>query len=173
MSDTVADFNEEVIDRESSASNLVRRFTAYAAGTSLIPMPLLDVIATSGVQVKMVRDLSKLYDLEFSQDVAKSIISSLVGTLGAQYVAMGASSMVKVVPFVGQLASIVVAPGLAGAITYGLGRVFMRHFEMGGTLLTFDVDQMREYFKAEVENGKNAATKPRATSTTSSSASKS
>ncbi len=157
MTDLALEVNHEGISRDESATALVRRFSLYAAGTSLIPVPVLDLLATSGVQVKMVRDLAELYQVEFSADATKSVISALVGTLGAQYAAVGASSLVKIVPFVGQVASTIVAPGLAGAVTYGLGQVFVRHFSMGGTLLTLDVEKMRAYFKEEVEKGKDSA----------------
>lgn len=161
MTEAVVDeVAEETI--EEQATSIVRRHTAYAAGTAMIPVPLADMVATTGVQVKMVRDLSKLYGVEFTAHAVKGLISALVGTLGAQYAAVGTTSLVKLVPVVGQLASIAVAPGLSGAITYAIGKVFSRHFEMGGTLLTFDVDKMREYFKEEVEKGKSVASQPKA-----------
>jgi uncharacterized protein (DUF697 family) len=156
MSDATLEAEAVEVPRDESATAVVRRHSAYAAGTSLIPVPLVDLVATSGVQVKMVRDLAGLYEVEFSPDAAKSVISALIGTLGAQQAAVGASSLVKVLPFIGPVASTVVAPGLAGAVTYGLGQVFIRHFSMGGTLLTFDVEKMRAYFKEEVEQGKSS-----------------
>lgn len=144
------------------ATSIVRMHTAYAAGTAMIPVPLADVIATTGVQVNMVRSLSKLYEVEFSAHAVKGLISALVGTLGAHSAVLGTTSLVKLVPVVGQIASIAVAPGLSGAITYAIGKVFSRHFEMGGTLLTFDVEKMREFFKEEVEKGKKDASQPKA-----------
>ncbi len=155
MSDVTLEADFEEIPRDESATAVVRRHSAYAAGTSLIPVPLVDLFATSGVQVKMVRDLAELYEIEFSADATKSVISALVGTLGAQQAAVGASSLVKVVPFIGPVVSTIVAPGLAGAVTYGLGQVFIRHFSMGGTLLTLDVEKMRAYFEEEVERSKS------------------
>jgi len=156
MSNVTLEADTDELPRGDSAAALVRRHSAYAAGTPLLPVPLVDLIATSGVQVKMVRDLAELYEVEFSSDAAKSVISALVGTLGAQQAAVGASSLVKVVPFIGPVASTIVAPGLAGAVTYGLGQVFSRHFSMGGTLLTLDVEKMRAYFEEEVKQGKSS-----------------
>ena len=45
----------------------------------------------------------------------------------------------------------VVMPGFAAAVTWAMGRIFIQHFETGGTLLDFDADKMREHFQAEFE----------------------
>ena len=38
---------------------------------------------------------------------------------------------------------------MAYGVTYGLGRVFMMHFEAGGTLLTIDAAAMRDRVQGE------------------------
>jgi hypothetical protein len=42
-------------------------------------------------------------------------------------------------------------PGFAAAVTWAMGRVFIQHFETGGTLLDFNAEKMRDYFKSEFE----------------------
>ena len=48
-------------------------------------------------------------------------------------------------------------PALSLAATQALGRVFAQHFETGGTLLDFDVETMRDYFRKEFEAAKGEA----------------
>ena len=45
----------------------------------------------------------------------------------------------------------------SGAYTWALGRVFIQHFESGGTFLNFDAEKVREHFKAEFEEGRKMA----------------
>jgi hypothetical protein len=42
---------------------------------------------------------------------------------------------------------------LGGASTYAVGRVFIQHFESGGTLLTFDPAKVRDYYTHQLDTG--------------------
>jgi lipoate-protein ligase A len=46
---------------------------------------------------------------------------------------------------------------IGGAATYAIGRVFIQHFESGGTFLDFNPEKVREYFKEQFERGKGVA----------------
>jgi uncharacterized protein (DUF697 family) len=48
-------------------------------GASLVPVPLFDLLALSGVQLKMLHSLTKLYEVPFSKNLGKSSIASLLG----------------------------------------------------------------------------------------------
>ena len=50
-------------------------------------------------------------------------------------------------------------PALAGASTYAVGKVFVQHFESGGTFLNFDPEDVRDYYAEQFEKGKAAAAK--------------
>ena len=61
--------------------------------------------------------------------------------------------VLKFVPVVGSLLAAVSAPAFTGASTYALGRVFVLHFESGGTFLTLDPDKVRAHYEAEFARG--------------------
>jgi uncharacterized protein (DUF697 family) len=63
----------------------------------------------------------------------------------------GIGSLIKSVPVVGQLAGVLLMPGFAAAVTWAMGRIFVQHFETGGTLLDIDAAKMREHFKQEFD----------------------
>jgi hypothetical protein len=44
-------------------------------------------------------------------------------------------------------------PVAAGASTYAVGKVFMLHFESGGTLLDFDPAKMKNYYRETYRKG--------------------
>jgi hypothetical protein len=48
-------------------------------------------------------------------------------------------------------------PALALASTVAVGRVFLQHFEAGGTLLDFDPEKMKSYFEAEFNKARTGA----------------
>lgn len=150
---------ETIDEREQLANETVKKYMYWSMGAGLIPLPAVDLAAVLAIQLKMVSDLSKQYGLKFSKDAGKAIIASLVGG-AAPAVAGGAlASVVKSIPVVGQTAGAVTMPALAAASTYAVGRVFIQHFESGGTFLDFDPERVRAYYSEQYEKGKTTASR--------------
>jgi uncharacterized protein (DUF697 family) len=141
-------------EKEAHANEIVSHYMWWSAGAGLIPVPLLDMAAVTGVQIKMLSRLAKLYDTSFSEHQGKSIISALLGSIVPSNLARGAlGSMIKAVPVVGSIAGLITMPAFSGAATYAIGKVFIQHFEAGGTLLDFDPEKMKAYFAAKYKEG--------------------
>jgi uncharacterized protein (DUF697 family) len=149
---------EQDIDlRSSQASNLIKKHVIVVMGASLIPIPLFDLVALSGVQLKMLYSLTKLYEVPFSKNLGKSSIASLLGGVMPTSTAMTLASLAKAVPGLGTATGMITVSVLGGATTYAIGSVFVQHFESGGTLLDFDPKKMRAYFSNKLEEGKGVA----------------
>jgi len=142
---------ENVIDADATASPIIKRYSLIAAGIGIIPLPLIDTVLISGVQVKMVYDLAKAFDVPFEESRAKALVGSLVGGIAPLGIAGGVASLVRTIPFIGMAAWYFVGPALAFASTYAVGKVFSEHFQTGGTLLTFDADKIRAHYQREFE----------------------
>jgi uncharacterized protein (DUF697 family) len=142
-------------ERFDKATALIRRYSYWSAGFGLIPVPVIDLAAITGTQIKMVRDLSAIYEREFSEDMVRASVGALVGA--ALPIAVGGStiSALKTVPIIGQVAGTLLLPALAAASTIAVGRVFVQHFEAGGTLLDFDPEKMKAHFEAEFRKAKD------------------
>jgi uncharacterized protein (DUF697 family) len=145
-------------ERLAKAHEIVNYYWKWSAGAGLIPVPLLDVAAVTGVQLKMINELAKLYGIPFKKDLAKSSIGSLLGAVTAPVLAAGSIGLLgpalKVLPGVGTLLGAVATPTFNAAATYALGRVFVQHFESGGTFLDMDPEKVREHFQREFESGR-------------------
>lgn len=136
--------------RAAEAEGVVKQHMWIAAGVSLVPVPIVDIALVMGVHLNMVRSLAERYGTPFSADIGKSLIASIVGgTLAGP-----AASLAKLVPVVGSLVSAVSLPLLAGASTYAIGKVFIQHFESGGTFLTLDPEKVRGYYARQFAQGK-------------------
>jgi len=156
----MATMAEQVVateSREQQADALVRRFMYWSAGFGILPAPGVDVLLIGGAQLNMLRKMSHLYGMEFSDSRGKAIISALAGGLGTPLVAYGAvGRMIKMVPIVGPMFGAVAMPVTAAAFTYAIGKVFIQHFEAGGTFLNFDPEKVKVYFKEQYAEGKRA-----------------
>ncbi len=142
-------------ERDEAAEKLVDRFTLWSGGAGLIPIPLVDIAAVGGVQIQMLRRLSELYDVPFSENAGKSVLASLAGSLipasAASTTAMGLTSALKLIPGIGTIIAAVTMPAFSAGATYLIGKVFIQHFASGGTLLDFNPPDYREFIKAQKE----------------------
>jgi len=137
----------------------ISKHVGAALGFGFIPLPLIDFVGISGVQLDMIYRLCRIYDIDFSTQAARSVIAALIGA-GVPLQPILTSSL-KAIPGIGTAAGLFAAPTLAGATTYALGRVFVQHFETGGTLLTFDAAKMRAHFESALSEGKNVVSNMR------------
>ncbi len=143
---------------KEKALKLTRKYVLWSMGGGLIPVAFLDIAAIITAQIKMLRAMSALYGVEFKENRAKSIVTSLIGSIGLVPLGTGILfSVMKMIPVVGSLAATVALPISAGAITYATGRIFANHFESGGTLLTFNVEKAKAAYRKMYEEGKDFA----------------
>ena len=143
--------------RVATAESIVHRNVLWSLGAGLLPLPLLDIAAVTAVEVKMLKELSDLCGVGFRSEIAKKLIYSLLSGLGS--VGIGGAvgfSLSKLIPGIGTTFGLISIPLFAGAFTHALGRIFVMHFESGGTLLDFDPHGMRSHFKQEFEKAKVA-----------------
>lgn len=145
--------------RLARAETLVKDHMLMSAAVGLIPVPVVDILAGMGVQIALVKRMTDLYGVPFSDNAARGIIMSLLGGVGSGAIAGGIFvSAIKFVPGLGTLFGIASMPIAISATTYAIGKVFIAHLEMGGTLANFDAAASRGYFKDLVQRGRQVAT---------------
>lgn len=143
---------------ERKALKTVKNYMWWSMGAGLIPVPFLDLAAVSGVQLKMLAEVAKVYGVPFQEGRGKAVVGSLLGSIVPSTISYGAvGSLLKAVPGVGTMAGTPSMVLFSGASAWALGKVFILHFESGGTFLNFDPDRVREHFMAEFEEGRKVA----------------
>lgn len=138
-------------ERTRHADTVVRNHVIFSMGAGFIPIPVADIFAVSASQLDMIRQLCKVYDIDFQETQGKALVSALTSSTLAR---VGAGSLAKAIPFVGSLIGGITNSIMSGASTYALGEVFKRHFETGGTILDFDVDRLKRVYQEKFEKGK-------------------
>ncbi len=144
----------EKTEREKHADTIIKNHIIWSMGAGLIPVPIVDFFAVSGIQLDMIRQLCKLYEQNFEESQGKAIITSLTGSGLAR---MGAKAMIKFIPGIGSVIGGMTMSVLSGASSYALGEVFKKHFETGGTFLDFDVKRLKKMYNEKFEKGKKVA----------------
>jgi len=144
----------DVVARLAKANQVIKDHITYSVVAGMVPFPLADLAGITGVQLNMLNSLSKLYGIPFSRNRVKNILASLVGSLGTASLTGVVGSLIKFIPVVGTVGGVVSMPVIAGASTYAVGKVFVQHFESGGTFLDFDPVGTREFYAAQFQEGK-------------------
>jgi len=140
-------------DRQEIAFDLMRKHVMWSMGVGLVPIPMVDFLAVTGIQLNMLYGMCKIYEVKFSRDVGKNIIAALLGGILPSSSSRSIASLVKLVPIVGEAVGAMTAPIVSGASTYALGKVFIQHFESGGTFLSLNPASVKKYFAEEFRNG--------------------
>ncbi len=136
------------------ADNIIRNHVIWSMGAGFIPVMVADIFAVSALQLDMIRQMCRVYNVDFQETQGKALVTSLTSTTLAR---LGAGSIVKLIPGLGSMLGGATVSAFAGASTYALGEVFKKHLESGGTILDFDPDRLRKYYKEKFEKGKTVA----------------
>ncbi len=115
--------------RRALGRRIVERHKTYAAVGGLFPLPIVNVAGVTAIIMRMVKQLSDLYGVPFAHDRTRSMIVGQVG--GAVPTGLGtaaASTLAFVLP-AHALVGLGVSALTAGALTRGIGLIFLDHFE--------------------------------------------
>ena len=137
-------------DVHAESAQVIATAVKWSAAAAVVPVPYLDLLALGAVQVKMVRDLAQAYGLDAESETLKGVISALLGTLAPAAISGGLlGSALKVVPVGGTIIGSVGLAAFGSAATYAIGKVFVAHFEKGGTLKSFSAEAIEADLKKE------------------------
>lgn len=125
-------------------------FTAAGLGA----LPVVDLVAVSAVQAKLLHTLALLYGQRWD----KSTITEFLGLIGAG-IASGyltrllSRAVVKVIPFWGQTLGALWGASSSGATTYALGKAAIYFFTRRKDGLNVDAEALRRIYAEELERG--------------------
>jgi uncharacterized protein (DUF697 family) len=137
-------------EKKNDVDDIITSHIIYSMTAGAIPVPLVDFIAITAIQIDMIKQVADFHGADYDRDKGKSLASSLAGTSLAK---IGASAA-KSIPGVGTLLGISSQVILAGASTYALGKVFDSHFSENKTLVEFDMDAMKKKYSQFIKKGK-------------------
>jgi uncharacterized protein (DUF697 family) len=141
-----------VSPRAAAAGKIISNSCKWAAASAAIPLPVVDLAGLAAVQTQMISKIAGLYGETLGREAASTLIAvllgiSLPGAGAGALVSMGA----KWVPGVGTLVGAVGLAGLGAAATAAIGRVFVSHFENGGTVSSLTTDVAADALKRELD----------------------
>jgi uncharacterized protein (DUF697 family) len=136
-----------------NAHDVIKQHVVWACGAGMVPVPLVDYVAVSAIQVDLIKQLCTLHGVDYSEGGGKMWVSALTGGAIAR---IGASA-IKAIPGIGSVLGGLSMAVASGAATYALGQVVRRHLEEGGNMSNLDVENAKRTYQAEYAEGKKVA----------------
>ena len=140
-------------NQQELTENIIKEHVLWSLGAGLVPIPVLDVLAVTAIQLDMLKQISRVYAQNYSESSGKAMLSAVTGSTFAR---IGAS-MIKAIPGIGTILGSVSMPILSGASTYAIGKAVCMHFESGGDLFNINFDSMKQAYEDFMSKGKEVA----------------
>ncbi len=115
--------------RRTLARRIVDRHKNYAAMGGLVPLPAANIASVTAINLRMVKQLSELYGVPFQRDRTRSLIIALIAGAVPTGAGLAASSTLMWIVPGGLVWGLGAAALTAGALTRGIGLVFIDSFE--------------------------------------------
>ncbi len=138
------------MSKRNEAGKIVRKHVIWALGAGLIPVPVVDITAVTAIQIDMLSQLAKLYEIDYSMTTGKTFVAALTGSTFAW---LGAT-VVKAIPGIGTIIGGLSMSIMSGASTYAVAQIAIQQFEFGGDLLDIDLDAAKSAYKGAFAEGK-------------------
>lgn len=144
------------MEKLKQALKITQDSTVWAGGAGALPFAVVDWAAVTLVQVNLIRRLCKLYNVPFSEQLSRAVISAIVGSS----LARGGASLLKTLPGIGTVAGAVGMVTLSAASTYALGTLLALHFENGGTLTNLDIESAKKIYTRLLQKKQTSPSSP-------------
>ena len=145
---------EQLLAQRATANTTIKNYALMALGAGLVPSPLVDSVAITAMEVKMIADLGRIYEFPVPHKlVALKVLISLASSVGMIYLAIKFNSLVKLAPGVGHALHTSVMVVSSGAAVYAVGKIFQEYYESGGFFLDKSDASLRRSFKEKYRDG--------------------
>lgn len=138
----------------AQVDKLIRHSVYGAMGVGIVPLHWFQFASVAAVQLNLVRQLSNLYGVAFKEGIARKIIASVAGAGTSTLAAPLLRTAVASIPLVGLPLAVGAQPLMNGLTTYAVGRMFVTHFERGGSFVNANVDEMKQDFGAAYQRSR-------------------
>ena len=112
--------------KKRKAHKVVVAAAASAAGVGAAPIPFADAALLVPIQIGMLAGISATFGLEISRAFLGTLVAAMAGTTGAAFLGRAVvSNLLKFIPGLGTIAGGAISAATAGALTTGLGEIYI------------------------------------------------
>lgn len=135
------------LSKDQKADRIIQIYSVSCAGLAVEPIPVVDSLIIAPVQITMVIQLGKIYEVNLSKSAITGIANTVLLSFGGTYLFL---SLTKLVPGWGS----VIGPGIAYGLTISAGKIIKELFSQGNFNPT--PSEMKKLAEKYKELGKRA-----------------
>ena len=136
------------------AESIVKHFALGALSSLLVPTLLAEWVLLPAIQLALIHKLCDIYGQKFVINAAKAKITIFLAWLFTLSTVDSFRVVLRHLPLIGTGWRRVSTALIGSASTYAIGKVFILHFESGGTLLSLDPEKTRQYYSEQFAKAK-------------------
>ncbi len=122
--------------------------------TGLGALPVVDLVAVSAVQAKLLHSLAAIYEQQWDKQTTSEFIGLMGVGIASGYLArVVGRTVAKIIPVFGQTIGAVWGASSSGATTYALGKAAVYFFVMHQKGLDIDAATIRKIYADALESG--------------------
>jgi uncharacterized protein (DUF697 family) len=115
--------------RRVIAERIVESHGTFAALSGLTPLPAVNIAGVAVVVIRMLRQLSELYQVQFERERTRPLIIAILGGAAPTGVGLATVSTIGLVAPVPAFLGLAISALTAAAVTRAIGQVFVESFE--------------------------------------------
>lgn len=138
------------VEQYAAGQKIIKKWSKISLATILLPSTMIEYAAISGIQLKMLHEMSAVYKIPFKADAVKVILGSILGGGVAYFLSDLYTNLLKSIPIVGRPITLISEPLIAYVTTYAVGIVFLEHFENEGSFHDIEIKQFKETIQVKM-----------------------
>jgi uncharacterized protein (DUF697 family) len=117
------------VKRRRLAGRIVDLHGTLAALSGLAPLPAVNIAGVAAVILRMLKQLSGLYQIHFERDRARSLVIGILGGAAPTGLGSAAVATIALVTPAPAFVGLAISALTADAVTRAIGEVFIESFE--------------------------------------------
>ena len=137
----------------NKAHKIMKLHTILSMTLAFVPHTGLGLAAKVSIQFNMIKKISKLYQVTVNEQILKMAITSSISSIMSSLASYGIGKTLNPFQDFGHLAKGMTDSVVSGFLTAAIGKVYINHFETGGTLSTIQLHHFTDFLIEEIEKG--------------------
>ncbi len=140
-------------EKRAEADALIRRYALLGTASGLIPVLGLDVAATTAIQTKMIKDLADVYEIDISDQILRTAISSGVTSLVTRILTEAASRLAGTLGPLKMLVNGATTAAVNGFMTLEVGNLYRERMEAGDNPADVSIMNIADHVITKIKAG--------------------
>lgn len=140
--------------KRAEAEKIISRYALLGTASGLIPIIGVDVLASTAIQTKMIRDLAEVYEYDVDDQLIRMALTTGITALGGRVITQIAGSLAQTFTPIKMFVNGATQAAVSGFLTLEMGRIYQSKMELGENPADIGVMEIVNHIVAQVQEGK-------------------